>query len=222
MIQIDRLIRTRRKTIALIVERDGSLVVRAPWHASNRQITQFVQGKTKWIEAKQRQIRLAKPESVHKTYVDGELFLYLGELYALRIVNGSKAPLMFNECFLLRASDVSLAARLFETWYRERAFEVISARVDVLASQHMFVYHQVKITSARTRWGSCTSHNNLCFTWRLVMAPLPVVDYVVLHELAHLRVKDHSRDFWGLVGILMPDYKTHRLWLKNNGFRLDL
>jgi predicted metal-dependent hydrolase len=222
MIKIDRLIRSKRKTIALIVRPDGTLVVRAPSRASNQQIERFVQEKAKWIEAKQELIRLTDQKSLHKSYVDGEHFLFLGEIYPLEIAIQADSPLSLNQRFLLRAGDRSRAEHLFEAWYREKASEVINARAQQLAIRHGFVYNRVKITSARTRWGSCTSHRNLCFTWRLVMAPLPVIDYVVIHELAHLRQKNHSRTFWELVGSLMPDYKIYRAWLKKNGYLLDL
>lgn len=217
-IVIDRLVRSRRKTIALIVEHDGRLVVRAPWHLSNRQIERFVLEKEAWIQSRQEAVRLERP----KTYAAGEHFLFLGEPYPLMIVEDAKIPLRFDRGFFLKSSEVPRAKQLFETWYRVRAHEVIQARVSELASKPGFIYHQVKITSARARWGSCTSRGNLCFAWRLVMAPLPVIDYVVIHELVHLRQKDHSRSFWELVGELMPDYNTPRRWLRANGSRLSL
>jgi predicted metal-dependent hydrolase len=94
--------------------------------------------------------------------------------------------------------------------------------VALYAAQHGFQPGRIRITSARTRWGSCSSKGTLSFTWRLVMAPLEVVDYVVIHELAHLRVKNHSQVFWDSVAALMPDYKRHVTWLKKNGRFLTL
>jgi len=110
----------------------------------------------------------------------------------------------------------------FTKWYKERAGEVISRRVQEYAQKYNFMPRQVKINSARTRWGSCSSNGTLNFTWRLVMAPLEVIDYVVIHELSHLRVRDHSRKFWKVVEAVDPEYKKKRKWLRENGDKLNL
>lgn len=226
---IDQLIRTRRRTIALIVERDGWLVVRAPLHVTDGQIHKFAESKADWIKAKQAQ---AKKNSavVRKRYVEGEEFLYLGKAYPLEFVNhGSrlvyhhqKPALVHNSKFLLAHTALPRARQLFVGWYKEQALRVISERVNLYAAKYGYTCRQVKITSARTRWGSCSPNGNLSFTWRLVMAPLAVIDYVVVHELVHLKVKNHSKDFWGQVGKIMPDYKQYLAWLKANGSFLTL
>jgi hypothetical protein len=94
--------------------------------------------------------------------------------------------------------------------------------VPQLANRFGFQVQRLAITGARTRWGSCGIRGSLNFSWRLVMAPEPVIDYVIVHELAHLRVRNHSSQFWELLEKLMPEYRQPRLWLKQNGYRLDL
>ncbi|MDO9303429.1 MAG: M48 family metallopeptidase, partial [Anaerolineales bacterium] len=111
---------------------------------------------------------------------------------------------------------------VFTRWYKERALEIISERVKQYSQQYNFAPKQVKISSAKTRWGSCSPNGALNFTWRLVMAPLAVIDYVVAHELVHLRVKDHSSKFWKTVESIYPDYKKQRKWLRENGGKLIL
>jgi predicted metal-dependent hydrolase len=111
---------------------------------------------------------------------------------------------------------------VFTQWYKEQAYEVIEKRVNVFSYQYGFSPRQVKISSARTRWGSCSPNGTLNFSWRLVMAPLEVIDYVVVHELAHLHVKDHSSRFWQEVEKIMPDYKDRRKWLRIHGEKLSL
>ena len=111
---------------------------------------------------------------------------------------------------------------VFEKWYRARALQVLSERVNLLAARFGFRYEKLRITSARTRWGSCSSRGTLSFVWRLVMAPLEVIDYVVIHELTHLKIKNHSAQFWAEVARLMPAYKSSRDWLKKNGHFLTL
>jgi len=110
----------------------------------------------------------------------------------------------------------------FEQWYKAQALKVLSERVRYYAAKHGFQPGRIRISSARTRWGSCSSKGTLSFTWRLVMAPLEVIDYVVIHELVHLKVKNHSKTFWGSVAALMPDYKKYVAWLKKNGSFLTL
>ncbi|MBE3127600.1 MAG: M48 family metallopeptidase, partial [Candidatus Atribacteria bacterium] len=111
---------------------------------------------------------------------------------------------------------------IFIIWYKRRAYETISRRVRLYAQKRGFKYNKINITNARKRWGSCSHQGNLSFTWRLTMAPLPIIDSVVVHELVHLELKNHSKAFWNKVGILDPEYKEHKEWLKNNGYLLRL
>ncbi len=102
-------------------------------------------------------------------------------------------------------------------FYKEKARKYIPWRVAELAEKNWLTYNVIKITSARTRWGSCTSKKNLNFSFRLILAPKEVIDYVIIHELSHLIHMNHSRRFWTQVAEMMPDYKVHEKWLKENG-----
>jgi hypothetical protein len=95
-------------------------------------------------------------------------------------------------------------------------------RVAYYSRQLSLFQEGIKITSAHYRYGSCSSKNRLSFTWRLVMAPLAVIDYIIIHELIHIKVKNHSKAFWDSVGTVMPDFRTHKRWLKENGHSLKL
>jgi len=108
----------------------------------------------------------------------------------------------------------------FERWYRKEAARILKKRVEQYASQYGFQYKKVGVTSARTRWGSCSASGALNFSWRLIMAPLDVVDYVIVHELVHTQVHNHSKQFWKRVGTIMPDYEERRKWLRRNGHAL--
>ena len=124
-----------------------------------------------------------------------------------------KALLSLNENFQLSKMAAHKAPGVFEKWYREQAYQIISERSQYYAEKHGFVYKHIKITFAQTRWGSCNSKGTLSFTWRLVMAPTPVIDYVVVHELVHLKTLNHSREYWSKVRLIMPDYKIRIDWL---------
>lgn len=221
VVQIDTFIRAKRRTIALIVERDGSLTVRAPKRAAMRDIHAFIAEKADWILRSREKMKAVVP-SPKKKYTDGEKFLYLGDEYELSIVPPQRPALKFDGGFTLGKTAQKRGEAVFIRWYKEQALQVLTERVKHYSALHGFEPKQVKINSAQTRWGSCTSSGTINFTWRLVMAPLEVVDYVVLHELAHLRVKNHSPRFWKLVESLCPDFKRHRKWLKEYGERLSL
>jgi hypothetical protein len=222
MIAIDKIIRTRRRTLALIVERDGKLSVRAPMRAKEDAIHEFVEDKEKWILAKQQQARARSMDFVTKQYVRGEEFLYLGNHYRLELVDTKKPALALDTGFRLAHAAVPRAVAVFERWYRARAFQVISERVEWYAAKHGFDYRQVKITAARRQWGSCGAQGNLRFAWRLVMAPMQIIDYVVVHELVHLQHRNHSKRFWGKVMAILPDFKQRISWLEENGYLLNL
>ncbi len=218
---VDQLIRSKRKTLALIVQRDGSVIVRAPVSASEALIRQFVESKRAWILEKKAQAQEQPPRVVRK-FADGEKFLYFGQEYPLSVVNGAEAGLRFEAGFFLNQNSQSEAPLLFENWYKAAARQALTERTRFYAQKFGLKYEKVHISSARTRWGSCSARGTLNFTWRLVMAPLEVIDYVIVHELAHLRVKNHSAAFWAEVAKMMPDYKIRRDWLKKNGRALIL
>jgi predicted metal-dependent hydrolase len=222
LIEISRIIRSKRRSIAFTVERDGSLVVRAPLQATDELIRSLVESKEDWIRTTQEKLRKLGPSPVHKKFVDGEEFYYLGQSYRLEIVKGRQTNLHLNGSFKMSPAARPKVRLAFESWYKKQARAIIPGRVKRLASQLGLEYQRIRITSARTRWGSCSSRGTLSFTWRLVMAPEVMIDYVIVHELVHLRIPNHSKEFWRQVELIMPDYKGKRLWLKKNAAVLTL
>ena len=219
--KIDELIRSRRKTIALIVKTDGRLIVRAPIMATRRQIMNFVNEKALWIRSSQEKVkkRVIPPQ---KQFIDGELFWYLGKTYPVKLVPQKRPALTLKTSFLLSQSAVPSAEDTFKNWYQNQARDVITRRVEAVAKQNGFTYKKIRITSARTRWGSCSTRGSINFSWRLVMAPADVIDYVIVHELVHTKTHNHSREFWNQVALIMPDYALKRKWLKINGHLLTI
>jgi predicted metal-dependent hydrolase len=216
-ILIDRLVRSRRRSIALIIQRDGTLEVRAPLRTPITQVQQLVDEKADWIR-KRRAKMAAFPIPAQHLFNEGEHFLYLGRQYPLVLVNQAMRPaLQLDGHFYLAQTAQDRARALFTAWYKAMAREVIEERVRYFAARHGFTYNQVKITSARTRWGSCTAKGTLSFTWRLVLAPLEMIDYVVVHELVHTVERSHRKVFWAKVQAIMPDYLQRRQWLNGNG-----
>jgi predicted metal-dependent hydrolase len=201
MIEIDRLIRSNRKSIAIIVQPDSALLVRAPHRIPLSQIESLIAQKEAWIRRKRAEAASRQAQSRSPRFEDGALFPFLGCDYPLK----------------LDSSYLHAAANLFTDWYRLQARDIITQRVHLLSSRHSFQAGKIRITSPRTRWGSCGAKGSLNFNWRLVIAPQPVIDYVVIHELVHLRQRNHSSAFWSEVGKLMPVYRQHQKWLKDHG-----
>ena len=133
-----------------------------------------------------------------------------------------RPALVMDKTFNLTKTAQPEAMSHFVNWYKGQARTVLTERVAYFARNHKFKPLKLRISSARTRWGSCSAKGTLSFTWRIVMAPVEVIDYVVVHELCHLNELNHSRAFWMQVETILPDYKQKRKWLKDNGKLLVL
>ena len=215
------LVRSRRKNLALVVSKDATLTVRAPLRVSVGHIESFVAQNTDWIRRTVERMRL-RFSSGERRYADGELFWYLGESYPLRVSETAEHSLEFlNGEFVLSARFRDRAKDRLCAWYKREAKKILVARVAFFAEQHGFLYRSVRISAAQTRWGSCSGKGHINFSFRLVMAPLFVIDSVVAHELAHLAHPNHSKQFWRAVADILPDFETGRQWLKEKGHLLD-
>ena len=220
--KIDRIVRTNRKTISIRITDDGEVEVRAPKHVRDEVIFNVVKKKEAWIKKKIEEVRSRDPQFKKKEFVNGEGFLYLGKHYKLKIVDNQEIPLKLQGYFLLSRKYLPRAREVFIKWYKQKAYEKIGARAKMYSSLMGLKYNKINITHAQKRWGSCSPQGNLNFSWRLVMAPLPVIDYVVVHELVHLKIKNHTKEFWNAVRVVIPDYQKHAQWLKENGYLLHL
>lgn len=213
MIEPKKIVRSRRKTIALVIDSDGELIVRAPFYASENDILRFVQEKQDWIEQKTREMKQKTKERPRLSLREGETIPYLGR--ECMIFRGMTRKICFDgNAFLLPESE-DAGAKLV-SWYKKRAAVILKERVESIAEKMQVSPGGVKITSAKTRWGSCSYTNHLNFTWRLIMCPPEVVDYVVVHELCHIIHKNHSKSFWKSVEGIDASYREHEKWLKEN------
>ena len=220
--EINEVIRSNRRTIAIVIDSRGKVVIRAPHKVPMSVITAFITTKQSWIDQKiaEAKQRTSKPET---KFSDGELFYLFGEKRQLKVTVQAKSALAYlNGEFVLHPARSEKALLLFEKLYKKIAKDYLTERANSLAVKYGYKFGKVSITSARTRWGSCSTTGTISFTWRLIMAPVEVIDYVVVHELAHISIKDHSKRFWNKVESLMPDYKKHKLWLKQHGSELSL
>jgi predicted metal-dependent hydrolase len=216
------IIRSRRKTIAVEITKEGGVLVRAPLKLARREVLAFVHQNRGWIARKLAQARVLQEERTPRRFLEEESFPFLGEQHRLRYVAGGEYLRKENGEFLL-GSDLSPRAEgMFRTWYRARAREILEDRVAYFSLRMGLACGSVRITDARERWGSCSAAGSLNFAWRLVMAPPAVIDYVIVHELTHLVEMNHSRRFWERLGSILPDYRQRRRWLKENEHLLTL
>lgn len=219
-IKIDKIIRSKRRTLSLEVTREARLIVRAPETAPLYFIEKVVNKKRLWIQNKQKLVKEKYRQVQPKEFVNGEGFLYLGNTYRLYIVDESNPPFLFDQEFHLSRVYLSKARDLFIDWYKKQSYQKIKERVDWYSNLFGLKYNKFGITDAQKRWGSCSAKGNLHFSWRLIMAPLDVIDYVVVHELAHVERKNHSKEFWNRVKIMIPNYQENKRWLKENEYLL--
>ena len=220
-IEIDRIVRSKRKSIALEINKTGELIVRAPHSTTLDYLKKLVLHKKEWILDKQNTV-IQKIEKSRKEYRFGGKFYFLGKKYEIIPSNDNENIIYFQNNFFINVKYESYIKDLIVKWYKLHADKIIKDRVTGLADDFNLDFKKIMITSAEKRWGSCSSRKHLNFSWRLIMAPIEIIDYVVVHELAHLKELNHSSRFWDLVGSMLPEYKKCKKWLRNNSFKFYL
>jgi predicted metal-dependent hydrolase len=220
--KIDRLVRSQRKSISIHVAQDGTLEVRVPTRARLADIQAAVDSRAGWImEVRARLAAARQAPTAAGRAADGRYLYYLGQVYRLRCVDRGPAVALDGAEMLVNAGGApETAPAVLEAWYRRQARAYLEGRTQQLAAQWGFRYGQVRIGSARTRWGSCSTSGTISYPWRLVMAPPAVVDYVIAHELAHTEIPNHSRAFWQRLNGLVPDCVHKRAWLKEHNHEM--
>lgn len=215
-------VKSRRKSLSIAIQPDGNLLVKAPFFLSDGEILKWVKTKTSWIVRQRAKILEQQETNPPKKYVTGEKFWYLGQEYELevRISVGRAGTVGIVEDKMILFSktiDEAEVQKILTDWFVKQAKVVIPKKVRFWAEQMGESYGKVTVKNQKKRWGSCSSARNLNFNWRLIMAASEVLDYVVVHELCHLRQMNHSKAFWREVEMVLPDYKVHKKWLESNG-----
>lgn len=219
MIQPQKIIRSKRKTLSISIDSHGRLVVRAPRVYPEERIFAFLKEKEDWIVRNQK-AREKNLSLLPKENLDAYVFPLLGKSTKICLYDGGRVALneKSSTLFLPRTD----AEKRLKTWLKRYAKEVLESVVRKRAEEMGLTYSSLSITSARTRWGSCSGENALHFSFRLVYAPREVVDYVAVHELAHIPHRNHGEKFWALVERYVPEYKKMRRWLKDNGYLMQI
>ncbi len=217
-----------RKTTDIVIERDGVIRVRPPLKMTPEQVDETVFSKRLWIFRNLAEWRELNATRDVREWVNGEAFLYLGNCYRLSLVDEQDEPLKLKDgrfCLLrslVKKNDIETANQAFKDFYADKGLIKIQQRVRHFAGKIGVVPGQVHVKDLGFRWASCSAQGDLKFHWKCMMAPLTVLDYVIVHELCHLHHQDHSQAFWNEVDKVMPLYRERKEWLRVRGAGLDL
>jgi len=221
-------IRSRRSTADIIIERDGSVLVRAPEWADDEQVANIVESKHYWIYQGLAEWRDLNATRMLREYKNGEGFLYLGRAYRLLLVSDQEESLQLrNGRFTLRRTlveqgDIAVAKTAFRDFYAARGLERIRSRLGYYTPKISVEPTGLEVRELGNRWASCSPDGKLSFHWKCMMAPQTIIDYIVVHELCHFHHRDHTDAFWNEVDKIMPNFRERKEWLRKNGAGLDL
>jgi predicted metal-dependent hydrolase len=222
--------RKGRRTASLTVAPDNTVAITVPAELSDAAVEALIRRKQNWIYRKiafNSEVRFPhKP----KEYVSGEAFSYIGRNYRLKVVAGGQrvVELKAGKLYVQVPAELKGQARTraireaLAGWYREHALEKLTQRARLQAEKMGLKISAVGIRDYRRQWGSCLQNGSILFNWKVVLAPLRTIDYVVIHELCHLVHRNHSPKYWKLLALHLPDYAESKEWLRVNGGLLEV
>ncbi|MGM0557094.1 MAG: M48 family metallopeptidase [Myxococcota bacterium] len=210
----------RRKTIGITVDRDGSLLLHVPTDCPRSTIERVAETKQVWVHTKLAEKEMLNASAVQKEYVAGESFYYLGRRYRLRFVDDEDAPELglYGGYFEMRSDVRDEASSVFVDWYQRHAKPWLEKRCERFFGKMGVDEQELGVRDLGYRWGSC-GVRALHFHWRTILLPPRIIDYVIVHELAHVDEPNHDEAFWKTVERAMPDYQERKRWLAENGAR---
>lgn len=228
------LYRKNRKTIQIKVKDTQRLEITAPAQYPITLIESLLVKKSKWIVSRINHLRELSANPINTTLSEGTRILYLGKDYYLQYkytpnkytptndtpnirLDGNKMQLVLPG---LLHHNADATHQLIKKWYYAAAADLLETKTMEWSKKLCVFPKQIHIKDQKTRWGSCSTLGNINYNWRIIMAPAGVIDYLVVHELCHLRELNHSQKFWTLVESVLPNYKEKRIWLRDNGFLL--
>lgn len=227
-----QLVRSARRRSLSIEIAQAQVVVRAPYFVAKADIEKFVREKSLWVQQKLAQQAQQISDLPSYTFANGTSVPYLGSPLELVVHKQPKADVVRYGAKLLviltsrsRLPDEQQTKRLVSQWYQDQALKLLQEKTDAavarLSTKNAGTKHAgVTLKATRSKWGHCTAQGAIQYNWQILLAPEPIVDYLVAHEVSHLLLHNHSPAFWAVVARLCPDYKKRRAWLKANGLQL--
>jgi predicted metal-dependent hydrolase len=217
----------RRKTITLRVNRNGSVAVTAPSYVKTTIVRRFVKSKVEWVLDKQKYFLETARKYPPKEFKNGETFPLLGRKYRLKIV---KVPELHNPSFKTEGGRLmifvdrypdkeqkEITRETVQEWYTIHTEKKVNILIKKYAPYLDVLPMKIKVVDQTSRWASCSKSRIIRFNWRLSTMPISVLEYIVVHELCHLKIHNHSTQFWRAVKSVLPDYENRRTWLRENG-----
>lgn len=221
----------QRKSLAIRLDENGNVFVRAPKGLDRRRIDKILSEKANWILTNQNTLQKLNNEREEKQYISGTIIFYKGHQYTLhihKVLIKKEEKIIIHEDnenglkMYLKSLEQEYVKKSLEVWYKEEARKVLIDKSKFFGRFFGKTYGNIRIKTMKTRWGSCSAKGNLNFNWKIIMAPEEVIDYLVVHELSHLIEMNHSVNFYKQLERVLPDYKISRKWLKENGKYLEL
>ena len=217
---------TRRRSISIEIS-NAKVMVRAPKFVAQAEIEKFVHEKSLWVQQKLRQQEQQLSYAPVYSFTPGSTMPYLGETLTLVVHKQSKADAVrYGDKLLVilssraRASEQAQIKRVVCHWYQQQGYRLLQHKTDLAAAQLGVKHTGIALKATRSKWGHCTAQGAIQYNWQIMLAPEPVVDYLVAHEVSHLLHHNHSPAFWAAVEHLCPSHKTYRAWLKTHGASL--
>ncbi|SHJ38035.1 M48 family metallopeptidase [Parasporobacterium paucivorans] len=220
------LIYKNRKTISISIDMYARIEIWAPKGTTEKAVVSLLEEKWEWIQQNIEEMKIKQNGHIKKIYDQGETFLYLGSFYPIQITedNGiirdsvTFSGNMLHIC-VNQLEDEKIQKALKRFYYKE-CKRLIEKRIKYYQSNFKTKPHSISITENNSNWGTCNSFHQLTFNWKLAMAPLDVIDYVVVHEMCHMVHMNHDRSFWRLVGKFIPDYEKRQNWLALSNWKM--
>lgn len=216
------MIRSDRSSLGITIERDGNIVVNSPQMLEDAEIEKQVWKKRLWIWEKLTLKKAHQNNQIKKQFVSGESFYYLGAQYRLEIIDEDTPLKLKHGWFQLGREYRAKAKESFKNWYSSHLKNKIDSRLKLYEYKLQHDIPEFRVMELGYRWGSCSKDGKLNFNWKIAMAPIGVIDYIIAHELAHLKEHTHNDRFWKEVRRLMPDYGRQKEWLSQYGATLNL
>lgn len=216
--------KSTRKTLSIYIEPNGEVTVLAPEHKTDTEIHSAIESKKLQIYRKIAEFEDIKQTQKSRELVSGESYLYLGRNYRLNFVELQDVPIkLANGYFSLRLTEKQNANEVFKDYYRKKGMIKILERIKIYQHLMNVSFSNLKVMDLQNRWGSYSGvTETLCFNWKCMMLPIDILDYIVVHELAHIKHANHSAEFWCEVDKIMSDYSKRKNWLRINGASIDL
>lgn len=218
---IDYLQRTSRKTLSIVINEKAEIIVKAPKNMPNDKILNFIDSKQKWIETKVTEIK--KQNKIHNDLFQYNKILFCGKKYnVLKDKKAREVSILDSNIIIKSQITLKKEVNQLEKFLKNCCIEIVGQRLKYFSNIMQLEPKEIRLINAKHRWGTCDSEGVISFNWRLIMMPPSIIDYVIVHELAHIMELNHSNAFWTIVSTVLPNVKDTRNLLKKSNFVLQL